>query len=274
MNVELTASGQIATISGTAEGDGSFEFDGIAPGQYQLRVTNSGGQLMHEEPVFVGTGNQNLSIRVSNRTSASGSAEGTVSLRRLQHKVPGNAQKEYEKGRQASVKGDQSKAIDHLQKAAQIDPQFSDAYNGLGVVHMALGQTQMASEEFQQAINLEPDHDQAVANLSIALFRLQRFRDAEQVARLSLKLNPTRSKLRYVLGMSIVTDGGDKTEALFNLQRAAADVPEAHLLAAKLLAESGRRDEAAKHLDDYLRTAPQSGISRDKVEAWLAQLQQ
>jgi hypothetical protein len=58
------------------------------------------------------------------------------------------------------------------------------------------------------------------------------------------------------------------------LQRAAADVPEAHLLAAKLLAESGRRDEAAKHLDDYLRTAPQSGISRDKVEAWLAQLQQ
>jgi tetratricopeptide (TPR) repeat protein len=172
------------------------------------------------------------------------------------------------------VKGDQSKAIDHLQKAAQIDPQFSDAYNGLGVVHMALGQTQMASEEFQQAINLEPDHDQAVANLSIALFRLQRFRDAEQVARRSLKLNPTRSKLRYVLGMSIVTDGGDKTEALFNLQRAAADVPEAHLLAAKLLAESGRRDEAAKHLDDYLRTAPQSGISRDKVEAWLAQLQQ
>jgi tetratricopeptide (TPR) repeat protein len=132
----------------------------------------------------------------------------------------------------------------------------------------------MASEDFQQAINLEPDHDQAVANLSIALFRLQRFRDAEQVARRSLKLNPTRSKLRYVLGMSIVTDGGDKTEALFNLQRAAADVPEAHLLAAKLLAESGRRDEAAKHLDDYLRTAPQSGISRDKVEAWLAQLQQ
>lgn len=273
MTVEFSAFGQTSSASTTAEGDGSFELDGLLPGQYQLRVTGSGGQVIHEESVLINGGYQNLSVRISNKPNANGSTQATVSLRQLQHKVPGAAQKEYERGRQASAKGDQTKALEYLQKAARLDPEFSDAYNGQGVAYMALGQMQVAAEQFQKAINLEPDHDQAVANMSLALFKLEKFREAEQVARRSLKINPSRLKLRYVLGLSIITDGGDKTEALYNLQRAAAEVPEAHLLAAKILAESGRRDEAAKHLDDYLRSAPQDSFPREKVEAWLAQLQ-
>jgi tetratricopeptide (TPR) repeat protein len=274
MTIELSGFDQVGGASTTAEGDGTFELDGVSPGSYRLRVINSAGQVLHEESVFITAGYQNLSIHISNRPNANQPSQGSVSLRQLQHKVAASAQKEYERGRLASTKGDQYKALEHLQKAATIDPQFADAHNGLGVVQMALGQTQLASEEFQRAISLEPDHDQAVANLGVALFKLQRFREAEEVARHSLKLNPSRSKIRYVLGTSIVSDGGDKTEALFHLERAAVDMPEAHLLVAKLLADSGRRDEAAKHLNEYLRAQPHSEFPREKVEAWLAQLRQ
>jgi cellobiose-specific phosphotransferase system component IIA len=72
--------------------------------------------------------------------------------------------------------------------------------------------------------------------------------------------------------MSLVTEGGDKAEALDNLQRAADEIPKAHLLAAKILAENNRREDAAKHLQDYLNSPQADDLDRQKVEGWLEEL--
>jgi Flp pilus assembly protein TadD len=79
-------------------------------------------------------------------------------------------------------------------------------------------------------------------------------------------------KLRYILGLSLVHEGGDKVEALDNLQRAAVEIPKAHLLAAQILIESDRHEEAVRHVEEYLLSSPANDSDRQKAGAWLDQL--
>jgi tetratricopeptide (TPR) repeat protein len=190
----------------------------------------------------------------------------------LQHKVPSEAQKEFAKGKTAAKKSQHAFALDHFRKATQIDPEFSAAFNSTGVSEMKLGHVKQAADQFQKAVDLVPDYPEALADLSVALCRLEQYREAAEVARRALKLDPLLPKVRYVLGLSLVSVGGNQAEALDNLQRAATEVPTAHLLAAKILAETDRRTDAAKQLEDYLRSSPADGADRHKIEAWLEQL--
>ena len=272
LTVELVGQGPGGTISASIEGAGGFEFHGVPPGTYQLRLTGAAGAVVYEESVFVNGGYQNLSIQVPAKSKAPGSSDATVSVRQLQHKVPAEAQKEFSKGNAASIKGDQPSALDHFQKAARLDPEFADAFNGIGMTDAALGQLPQAADQFQKAIDLVPDHPGAAANLSIVLCKLKQYHEAGEMARRALKLNPGLLKLRYVLGISLVNEGGDKVEALNNLQRATEEVPRAHLLVAKILADSGRREDAARHLEDYLRSSPTDDRDRPAVEKWLEQI--
>jgi tetratricopeptide (TPR) repeat protein len=272
LTVELLSTGHAATISASLEPGGGFELHGVPPGAYQLRLTGAAGTTIYEGPVFINGGYQNLSIQVPEKPMTVQSRDATVSIRQLQHKVPADARKEFDKGRAASIKGDRASALDHFQKAVVLDPGFADAFNNIGMTYAAFDQLQPAADQFQKAIDLVPDHPGAVANLSIVLCKLQHYREAGEMARRALKVNPGLLKLRYVLGISLINEGGNNVEALDNLKRATVEVPGAHLLVAKILAEDGRREDAAQHLEDYLRSSPAGDQDRPAVEVWLRQL--
>jgi tetratricopeptide (TPR) repeat protein len=272
LTVELVGQRPGGTLTASIEGGGGFEFQGVPPGAYQLRLTGASGTVVYEESVFINAGYQNLSIQVPAKPKPGGSSDATVSVRQLLHKVPAEAQKEFSKGRAASIKGDQPSALDHFQKAVKLDPQFADAFNGIGMTNAALGQLPQAADQFQKAIDLVPDHPGAAANLSIVLCKLKQYHEAGEMARRALKLNPGLLKLRYVLGISLVNEGGDKVEALDNLERATEEVPRAHLLVAKILVDSGRREDAARHLEDYLHLSSADDGNRPAVEKWLEQI--
>jgi tetratricopeptide (TPR) repeat protein len=269
--VELSSSSTPAIIKASVEG-GSFDFRGLTPGQYELQLSGAAGRIVYEEPVLVTGGRQYLTISVPAKSNVGKGDGATVSIRQLQHKVPSEAQKEFAKGKTASKKGDHARALDYFQKATQIDPEFSEAFNSAGASDMELGHFQQASDEFQKAVDLVPDYPMALANLSFSLCRLEHYREAAEVARRALKLDPGLLKVRYVLGFSLASVGGNQAEALDNLQRAATEVPTARLLAAKILAETDRRVDAAKQLEDYLHSSAADSVDRQKIETWLEQL--
>ncbi len=271
LTVVLSMASRPGSISASVQG-GSFEFRGLTPGPYELQLSGAAGQIVYEESVVITGGRQDVTISIPPKTNGGNSSDATVSIRQLQHKVPAEAQKEFAKGKKASTKGEHTLALDHFRKATQIDPEFSQAFNSTGVSDMELGQFKQASDQFQKAVDLVPDYLAALANLSFALCRLEHYHEAAEVARRALKLDPLLSKVRYVLGLSLASEGGHQAEALDNLQRAAVEVPTAHLLAAKILAETDRRGDAAKQLEDYLHSSPADGADRQKIEAWLEQL--
>jgi len=269
--VELSIPNRPGTIKAPIE-NGSFEFRGLPSGQYQLQLSGAAGQIVYEQSILITGGYQSLTIEIPARSNGGKSNDATVSIRQLQHNVPSEAQKEFAKGKTASNKGEHALALDHFQKATQIDPEFSEAFNSTGVSDMALGHFKQASDEFQKAVDLVPDYAVALANLSLALCRIEQYHDAAEVARRALKLDPLLPKVRYVLGLSLASAGGNQAEALDNLERAATEVPAAHLLAAKILVETDRREDAAKQLEDYLHSSAVEGVDRQKIEAWLEQL--
>jgi tetratricopeptide (TPR) repeat protein len=273
--VELRARAQSIAQSTSLAADGSFEFHSVVPGPYELLVSGPGGGVSHQEHVII-TGSQQLqflSISMRSQGRADRSAEATVSIRQLKHKSPPQARKEYNKGRSAARKGDYQMALDHFRKAVSIDPEFADAYNDLGAAQVSLGKLEQAAEHFQKTVDLVPDHTLAVANLSIVLCRLKRYAEAGQAARQALRLDPAQLKLRYILALTLSMEPGHEAEALDNLERAAAEIPKARRLAADILIQSGRRSDAVRQLEQYLRTLPEQDTDRKPVQELLAQLQ-
>jgi len=55
-------------------------------------------------------------------------------------------------------------ALEEFTIATQIDANFADAYNGLGLVHSALGQDVIAEKNFKRAIELDPKNPEARNN--------------------------------------------------------------------------------------------------------------
>jgi tetratricopeptide (TPR) repeat protein len=186
--------------------------------------------------------------------------------------VPAAAQKVYRKGEQAASKGKIDEARAYFQQAVTIDAEFVDAYNELGAAETRLNQLPEAAAQFQKAIDLAPEHQLALPNLSIVLAKMNRFHEAGQVARRALKVVPDSAPIHYILAVSLLADHGDVEETIRHFERAAAEVPAAHLSAAELLARRGRSQEAIHHLEIYLQDAASGDSMRPKVEARLAEL--
>jgi hypothetical protein len=86
-------------------------------------------------------------------------------------------------------------------------------------------------------------------------------------------VNPSLLSIRYLLALSLSMRTGDEAEALHNLERAARELPQAHLIAAQLLERTGRPEDAAKQLESYLQVSAAGDTRRPEIEQWLAALQ-
>ena len=198
----------------------------------------------------------------------------TVSLKELEHKIPKTALKQCKRGVEASKNGDLLLAKECFKNAIDIDPNFADAHNDLGVVLAGLRQVDESIDQFEKTIDLAPRNTAALINLNLALFAQHRYHDVCLVARQALNIDPTLTPVRYVLALSLIADHGDATEALANLARAARQYPQAHIAASNVLAQIGDTDEAARQLEAYLKSAPDNDPRRIQIEARLAQLRQ
>jgi tetratricopeptide (TPR) repeat protein len=194
----------------------------------------------------------------------------TVATRELL--IPPKAIKELQRSRTALQSGDIRSSAQHLEKALHIYPYYLEAHNNLGSRYIDLHEYEKAAAEFQKAIGLDSRILQPVSNLSVALFLLQRYPDAEVAARRALELDPHNSTAQYMLGCILATEKRDASEAMELLHRTEAEFPDARLLVAQILVRQGSFEEAKKELHSYLRVP---GIEKkQKVECWLARLEQ
>ena len=69
-------------------------------------------------------------------------------------------------------------AIEHWQKAININPNYIEAYNGCGNAYKNLKQLDKAVESFTKAILIEPRYLEAYMNLANVLIKLEKFEEA------------------------------------------------------------------------------------------------
>ena len=66
-------------------------------------------------------------------------------------------------------------ALDEVKYAAQIDPNYAQAYNGLGLVYAALGEDAKADGNFKKAIQVEPRNSESHNNYGSFLCARKRY---------------------------------------------------------------------------------------------------
>lgn len=249
--------------------DGSFEFRGVADGQYELKVISLYGDIIRRQWVQAPDHSRQLVIKLPD-ASEQRPITGTVSMKQLLHPPPPKARQEMARAEKTYKQRKMRQSIEHLQKAIELHPDYLEAHNNLGVRHMQTNDFERAAAEFRRAAEIDPGSLFAQTNLSLALTTLKQYRESEMAARRALASNPDYPQARYALGLTLAAQRDCSIEAITNLQKAAELYPKAHIAAARLLACRGRTDEAAAELRMYL-AAPNADHRRE-VESWLSGL--
>ena len=248
------------------DGAGEFRFNGLTPGDYELRVTNHSGVVLYTAPVAVLEGTTQISVRVP---AGSGGPAGTVPVTALRHKPPAPARTAFGRAEREIDRGNYSQALPYLETAVSADPGYAEAYINLAACEGYLKHYDKALTHARRSVELAPGMAAAQVNLSQLLLYSGRYTEAESAAREAVR-RENSDKASYLLGLSLEGQNRDQ-EAVPYLTRAARSVPAARLHAARVLATTGKPRQAAQELRTYLASA--KAQERPALESWLARLE-
>jgi Flp pilus assembly protein TadD len=140
------------------------------------------------------------------------------------HQVPKKARKAFEQAEKASRRGDRDQAIQYLQKAVAIDPEFLQAHNNLGAGYLAARQNEQARFHLLRALELHENAAEVHSNLSYLALAENNLKEAEARARRALALGTDPVATGYFLGLALL--GQQRTaEARPLLEQAATRFP-------------------------------------------------
>lgn len=223
----------VAVERASVSSDGRFEFRGIAPGQYRIRVMNLYGDVVREDFAQVGSGVDSLVIRLHS-PRGSRPPGGAISARRLAHHPSKNAAKLWQEAAKASKKGDHAAAIGHLERSVGIDPEYFEAQHSLGDERVRNGDASGALSAYEKALEIDPSSAIALVSRGMVLLHMRKVEEALADARKALVLSGDPIPARYLLGLSLAVRGRDLDEALEHLKASSSRFPQARESAIKL----------------------------------------
>jgi tetratricopeptide (TPR) repeat protein len=161
-------------------------------------------------------------------------------------------------GRYLYNKGHIKEAIEHYQKAIQIDPNYAEAPNNLGAALAAEGRFDEAIENYRKAIQISPNFAYALNNLGMALAARGQFDDAIVNYRKAIQISPNFADALDNLGAAL-TVKGRFDEALGYYRQALAIDP--NIAGAQnnlgiLLAKQGQITEAIEYYQKAIELNP------------------
>jgi tetratricopeptide (TPR) repeat protein len=177
--------------------------------------------------------------------------EPSISLARLRHRPPQKAIKFFLRGVRLATLGHWQNGVNEFERAAAIDPQFSEAYGNLGASLSAMGQFEQAIGHFRRAIEIDPATGAYHLNLAYTLMRLDREKEAEPEARTAVSLEPANANAHYLLGVLFAQRFETRSGAIQQLQYAARKLPEAHYILALLYRLDGDSRAADLEMQQY-----------------------
>jgi tetratricopeptide (TPR) repeat protein len=181
-------------------------------------------------------------------------------------------------GRAALDKGDLDQASTKFRHAIKVEPESSDAHRYLGVVLEKQNDTEGASAEYENAVDLNPGDEEARGSLQRLLqpraavddsarmaefegyIRDGRFKEVEPLLNAYVKEHPQSSRGWYVLGYSLFAQQkiGESLKALAKSLQLDVKNADAHKILGRDLMIIGRFDAAQIEFEQGIRYDPQS----------------
>jgi tetratricopeptide (TPR) repeat protein/peroxiredoxin len=149
-----------------------------------------------------------------------------------------------------------------FEKVLQLHPIYPgtlpNAWNNLGILSAREGNSDLAIEQFQYALKIDPEHSIALQNLGSAYRQKKDWPAAKQALDRSLALNPDDAEANYTLGM-VYAQQDDAEHAYQYLQKALTArpaYPEALNNLGILYLRTQHPEKAIQNFEQCMRVAP------------------
>ncbi|MFN3324303.1 MAG: tetratricopeptide repeat protein [Bryobacteraceae bacterium] len=245
-----------------------FRFRKLKPGSYTLSVFIPGAgearQTVTVTPSLAGdnSGVVNVSIPFEFTEAAqarSAAREGSVSMRELT--ISKRARKEYEEAQKRLGKHDVIAAIEHLERAVELAPQFVAAWNSLGTIAYQSKRYDSAERYFREALDHEPGAFEPVVNLGGTLLSRGNIEEALRYNQFAIDARPDDALANSQIGLNYFLLG-DHDKALPFLEKAKrldpAHFSHPQLILAEIHLLKGDPKAGLRELNDFLDRHPDS----------------
>ena len=183
--------------------------------------------------------------------------------------VPEEARELYKQAVQSAAAGDNKKAIEQLNQALKLHPNFMTALNELGVQYMALKEWRKAAEALRAALKIGPEAFHPRLNYGIVLLQMKEYKPAVAELQLAVQKDSSSAVAYFQFGRALVNianyDGAEKA-----LKQAISiggeESAEAHRYLGAVYIEKHDTVRAADELDAYLKLAPKAKDA-DRIRA-------
>jgi tetratricopeptide (TPR) repeat protein len=148
-----------------------------------------------------------------------------------------------------------SEAVDQFDQAVQLNPDAYDARNHLGDALLRAGRTEDAILQYVQTLRIKPDNAKAHDNLGTALLFQGNVQDAISHYEQALRIKPDLASAHYNLGYALV-QAGRVQDGIGHYEQALQlnpDYVEAHYNLGIALEQTGNVPEAIRHYEQALR---------------------
>lgn len=114
-----------------------------------------------------------------------------------------SAQSLYSQGLGILSRDDYARAVTFFEKAAEIDPNYAEAFYQTGFCYGMLGRHNEALKASKQAARLRPNWTETYINIGASSFALGQFKDALEAYKTAVKLDESNADSQYALGLTL-----------------------------------------------------------------------
>ncbi len=240
---------------------GTVEFPDLDPGQYEAIVSGDGIETASSGNIEVNDWNIFQSKVLVVRPTAHTNGEGAPTVVAADLNVPPKAAKEYNHGNEEMAHKNWAKAIEHFNKAIELYPSFSGAYNNLAVCYGQLGQKAEQRKTLEKVISVNERCVPALLNLADIDLQEHNLSEAGTLLDKALKVEPSNVEgLSYLAQLDLAQ--GQYELAIATVRRAHGfphpNFAIVHFTSASAFEHEGRIADAIAELRVFLQEAPQS----------------
>jgi tetratricopeptide (TPR) repeat protein len=273
VDLRALSGGTMATVF--TSGNGSFEFDAIAPGNYFIDARMTGYQALTQSVDMANGPVIGLQVELRKPGDEDAiSGPPVVSARELS--IPRKAHDALQKGMKLLYgKGDFQGSVAQFQRAIQAYPDYYEAYAQVGVAYMKLGNTSGAEQALHQSLQMNDRYVDGYTLLAMLFGNNRRFADAEPLARKAVQLDPNSFQANYELsrglyGLDRPQEAEQSALAAVNLRPDDASI---RLLLANIHLKLRNIPAMLEDLDAYLKLDP-SGPQAERARETRDKLRQ
>lgn len=196
--------------------------------------------------------------------------EGLAELLKAEKIDPANPELQHEIALVYQDIGEYDIALVHFKKAIQLKPDFSEAYNNMGILYSQKDQLEEALDSFNKAVSniLYRTPHFAYHNMGLVYFRKKENKKAIDYYKKAIELAPYYVDAYIDLGIVYEKIGNYEDAISINEKviQLMPDLLEPHLNIAKLYINTGRKKEAVEELKLIINTNPRHPVARRAMD--------